>query len=85
MKDYNKIISQLEKDIEKAHTECELIIDKLCVVRLEQRATHYLVDSDVKNLELSCPALINIFMSKFPHKNWNECIEILKQRKPEWW
>jgi len=67
MKNYNKIIEQLEKDLEKAHSDCDLLKD------------------EVKQLELSRPSLINIFISELPHKNWNECIEILKTRKPEWW
>jgi len=85
MKNYDKILSQLEKDIEKARLDCELIGDKLCVVRLEQRAIRYLISSEVKSLELALSALINIFMSEFPQWDWNECIERLKIRKPEWW
>lgn len=85
MKNYDKIYDQLEKDILKAYSDCELLGDKLCVVHLEQRAIRYLINSEVKQLELSVPCLINIFIAEFPYKNWNECIELLKQRKPEWW
>lgn len=85
MKNYNKIFSQLGNDLAKAADDCELLKDILCVVRLEQRAIHFLIDSNIKNLKFSVSILISIFMAEVPHKNWDECLEILKKRKPEWW
>ena len=86
MRNYDKIISQLAKDLEKGHNDCDLLKDKICVVRLEQRAIHFLIDSETKELSsIALSSLINIFMSEFPHKDWDECIKLLQKRKPEWW
>jgi len=85
MKNYEERFKQAEKDLAEAADTVKFLKDTFCVIRLEQRAIHYLMDSGVKSLEISVSALINIFMAEIPHKNWNECLEILKERKPDWW